>query len=89
MSAETVWLAVGFGGQCIFGTRFLVQWICSERAGRSVVPTVFWYISILGGLTLLAYALWRRDPVFIVGQAFGLFVYLRNLILLRRNARAE
>lgn len=80
---EDVWIAVGFVGQGLFASRFLVQWVCSERAQRSVIPLAFWIFSILGGLVLLSYALWRRDPVFIAGQAFGLFVYLRNLSLLR------
>lgn len=84
---DTAWLAVGFAGQALFASRFAIQWIYSERARRSIVPIAFWYISILGGATLLAYALWRRDPVFIAGQGLGLFVYLRNLSLLRSEAR--
>lgn len=87
MIGHNVWIAIGFAGQFLFASRFLVQWICSERAGQSMVPLAFWYISILGGLTLLIYALWRRDPVFILGQSFGLFVYLRNLSLLSRQLR--
>ena len=79
------WLALGFLGQACFASRFLVQWLVSERAGRSVVPRAFWYLSIAGGSIVLCYAIWRRDPVFIVGQSAGLFVYLRNLILLRRE----
>lgn len=85
MSGEQIWVAVGFAGQAVFFARFLVQWIVSERARRSVIPIAFWYLSIAGGLTLLSYAIWRRDPVFIVGQAGGLVVYLRNLALLRRE----
>ncbi|MFQ5783895.1 MAG: lipid-A-disaccharide synthase N-terminal domain-containing protein [Alphaproteobacteria bacterium] len=87
MTAEAVWVAIGLAGQGVFASRFLVQWIYSERVGKSIVPLAFWYLSILGGITLLTYALWRRDPVFIVGQSFGLFIYLRNLVLLRRQAR--
>lgn len=87
MIGQNVWIAIGLAGQFLFASRFLVQWICSERAGRSVVPQAFWYLSILGGLTLLIYALWRRDPVFILGQSFGLFVYLRNISLLSRPLR--
>ena len=79
------WLVIGFLGQACFFSRFLVQWLASERAGRSVVPRAFWYLSIAGGTIVLAYAIWRRDPVFILGQSVGLFVYLRNLILLRRE----
>ena len=81
------WLAIGFLGQVCFFSRFLVQWMVSERAGRSLVPRAFWYLSIAGGAIVLTYAIWRRDPVFIAGQSGGLFVYLRNLILLRREDR--
>lgn len=82
------WVAIGFVGQgCFFG-RFLVQWIASEREGRSVVPRAFWYMSIAGSLIVLSYAIWRRDPVFIAGQSLGLVVYTRNLVLLRRESRA-
>jgi lipid-A-disaccharide synthase-like uncharacterized protein len=81
------WLVLGFLGQAFFASRFLVQWLVSERAGRSVVPRAFWYLSIAGGAIVLCYATWRRDPVFIVGQSAGLFVYVRNLILLRREDR--
>ena len=87
MSPE-IWLAIGFLGQACFASRFLVQWLMSERAGRSVVPRAFWYLSIAGGMIVLSYAIWRRDPVFIVGQSAGLFVYLRNLTLLWREDRA-
>jgi lipid-A-disaccharide synthase-like uncharacterized protein len=79
------WLALGFLGQACFFSRFLVQWLASERAGRSVVPRAFWYLSIAGGTIVLTYAIWRRDPVFILGQSVGLFVYLRNLVLLHRE----
>ncbi|HUP01787.1 MAG TPA: lipid-A-disaccharide synthase N-terminal domain-containing protein [Gemmatimonadota bacterium] len=89
MTAEGIWILIGLLGQACFFSRFLVQWIASERIGRSVVPRGFWYFSIAGGTILLAYAIWRRDPVFILGQSVGLFVYLRNLVLLRReSARA-
>ena len=85
MTSETLWIAIGFLGQALFTSRFLVQWIASERRGESVIPPVFWWLSILGGLTLLSYALWRQDPVFILGQATGLVVYARNLILIARK----
>lgn len=78
------WIAIGFIGQILFTSRFIVQWIASERASRSLVPDAFWWLSLAGGGTLLAYAIWRRDPVFILGQAGGLVVYLRNLVLIRR-----
>jgi lipid-A-disaccharide synthase-like uncharacterized protein len=78
-----VWLGAGFGGQVLFATRFLIQWLVSEKEHRSVVPAAFWYFSLGGGLVLLVYALHLRDPVFIAGQATGVFIYLRNLMLLR------
>jgi lipid-A-disaccharide synthase-like uncharacterized protein len=86
---STFWLALGFAGQVAFSGRFIVQWIASEREGRSVVPVAFWLLSIAGSLMLLAYALHRRDPVFIVGQATGVLIYLRNLHLIRREVRRE
>ena len=85
MSADRIWLLVGFLGQALFSARFLVQWIASERARKSIVPHAFWFLSLGGGATLLSYAIYRQDPVFIVGQAAGLFIYLRNLVLIRRE----
>jgi len=79
----SLWMLVGFCGQALFSARFFVQWLASERLQRSVIPRAFWYFSLAGGLTLLAYAIHRRDPVFIVGQGLGLVVYLRNLHLMR------
>ncbi len=76
---------IGYVAQILFAMRFVVQWIASERAGRSVVPTSFWVFSIGGGLLLLGYAVYRKDPVFIMGQAFGVFVYIRNLQFLMRD----
>ncbi|HKZ07567.1 MAG TPA: lipid-A-disaccharide synthase N-terminal domain-containing protein [Methylomirabilota bacterium] len=87
MSAEHFWLTIGFLGQAFFSMRFLVQWIASEKRRESVIPVSFWFFSIGGGLTLLIYAIYRHDPVFILGQAAGLFVYLRNLYLIRRKER--
>lgn len=84
MTDPVFWLATGFLGQLLFTSRFLVQWIASERSGRSVIPDAFWWLSLAGGGTLLAYAVWRGDPVFILGQGGGLIVYLRNLALIRR-----
>ncbi|MBK5933592.1 lipid-A-disaccharide synthase-like uncharacterized protein [Rhodovulum imhoffii] len=84
---EFWWVVVGLGGQLLFTARFLVQWIASERAGRSVVPLAFWYFSIAGGAVLFAYAVYRKDPVFILGQSMGLFIYLRNLWLIREERR--
>jgi lipid-A-disaccharide synthase-like uncharacterized protein len=82
---EKIWLAIGFGAQLLFSARFLVQWIASERVGRSVVPLAFWYFSLAGGGLLLLYAIYRKDPVFIVGQASGLLIYARNLYLIYRE----
>ncbi|HYB42567.1 MAG TPA: lipid-A-disaccharide synthase N-terminal domain-containing protein [Candidatus Methylomirabilis sp.] len=87
MSAEQLWLSVGFLGQAFFSMRFLVQWLASERRKQSVIPLSFWFFSIGGGLTLLIYAIHRLDPVFILGQGAGLFVYGRNLYLIRRSQR--
>jgi lipid-A-disaccharide synthase-like uncharacterized protein len=78
-------IMIGYVAQIMFAMRFVVQWIASERAGRSVVPTAFWVFSIGGGIMLLGYAIYRKDPVFIVGQAFGVFVYLRNLQFVIRS----
>lgn len=84
--AELLWIAFGLGGQLLFTGRFLVQWIASEKAGRSTVPVAFWWFSIAGGLTLLTYAIHRGDPVFILGQSLGVFIYARNLWLIRKEA---
>jgi lipid-A-disaccharide synthase-like uncharacterized protein len=79
LEIRTFWLVFGFVGQACFFSRFLVQWIASERSKRSVVPPAFWFLSIAGGVLLLIYAAHRRDPVFILGQSVGLLVYGRNL----------
>lgn len=89
MTPDPIWLVIGFAGQALFSGRFLVQWLSSEKEGRSVVPVTFWYLSLAGGLTLLAYAIHRRDPVFIVGQATGVLIYLRNLHLIRREGQRK
>ncbi len=81
----TLWTAVGFLGQAFFSMRFIIQWIKSERTRQCVIPVAFWYFSVLGGATLLAYAIHREDPVFIVGQAGGLLIYARNLYFIHRN----
>lgn len=85
---ELIWLAIGFGAQGLFSARFLVQLIASERQRQSVVPETFWYLSLLGGVMLLAYALHRADPVIALGQLFGIVVYARNIwFLSRQNPR--
>lgn len=88
---EFTWVMIGLGGQLMFTMRFLVQWIVSERTRRSVIPVAFWYFSMAGGLVLLSYALWRRDPVFVFGQATGLVIYSRNLWLIHaeRHSHAQ
>ena len=84
---EMAWVVIGLAGQILFSGRFVVQWIASERSGRSVIPIAFWYLSIAGGMTLLAYALWRRDPVFILGQSMGVLIYSRNLYFIHKERR--
>jgi lipid-A-disaccharide synthase-like uncharacterized protein len=85
MKPETIWLSIGFFGQGLFFMRFLVQWIASEIKKRSIIPIAFWYFSFAGGLTLLAYAIYRKDPVFIIGQSTGSVIYLRNMQLIYRE----
>lgn len=92
MDNNTIWLAIGFIGQGLFSARFIVQWLKSEREKKSVFPIAFWYFSIAGGATLLAYAIHKEDPVFIVGQLTGLFIYLRNLYFViyeRKNVNSD
>jgi lipid-A-disaccharide synthase-like uncharacterized protein len=88
MSVESYWLAFGLLGQGIFSARFIVQWMVSEKKQRSVIPIVFWYLSLLGGISLLFYSIHKRDPVFILGQMSGIFIYSRNLCLVYREQRA-
>ena len=80
--SDNFWLIIGFLGQGIFASRFIVQWIYSEKKGYSAIPIVFWYLSIFGGISLLIYAISRKDPVIITGQVFGIFIYTRNLYLI-------
>ena len=86
---EIIFLFIGFTGQALFASRFIYQWIYSERRGKSSIPVGFWYLSIFGGFGLLVYAIFRKDPVIIVGQSFGIFIYLRNLYLIYRNNNNE
>jgi lipid-A-disaccharide synthase-like uncharacterized protein len=86
-TTEIVWLGIGFFGQGLFFMRWVVQWVASERSAASRVPLAFWYMSLFGGLITLAYAIYRRDPVFIAGQSVGAVVYLRNLMLIHRTGR--
>lgn len=90
MNTPPLWLVVfGFLGQAFFSARFIVQWLVSEAKGKSVIPLTFWYFSIAGGLVLLTYAILRHDPVFTLGQAAGLVVYVRNLVLISRERRRK
>jgi lipid-A-disaccharide synthase-like uncharacterized protein len=82
------WLIIGFVGQALFGARFIIQWIVSEKKGESTIPLAFWYCSIGGAIVLLTYAIYKEDPVFIVGQSLGSIVYVRNLILIDRKRKS-
>ncbi|MCF6320651.1 MAG: lipid-A-disaccharide synthase N-terminal domain-containing protein [Rhizobiaceae bacterium] len=87
-ATELTWLAVGFGAQLMFSMRFLIQWIASEKARASIVPETFWYFSFVGGAMLLVYAIYRTDPVFILGQALGLIIYSRNIYFIWINKKS-
>lgn len=84
-SVEIFFLIIGFLGQGLFASRFIFQWIYSEKKGESTIPIIFWYLSIFGGIGLLTYAIFRKDPVIIVGQTFGIFIYIRNLVLIYKT----
>lgn len=84
-SIEIVWISIGFIGQFLFASRFIVQWIVTEKNKKSTIPIQFWYLSIFGGLILLSYAIYRKDPVIITGQLFGILVYARNLYYIYKN----
>jgi lipid-A-disaccharide synthase-like uncharacterized protein len=87
ITTTNIWIAIGFIGQGMFFMRFFVQWLASEKERKSVIPQSFWYYSILGSLILLAYAIWRKDPVIILGQSTGFIIYFRNLYLINRNSK--
>jgi lipid-A-disaccharide synthase-like uncharacterized protein len=88
-TTEIIWLGIGFFGQGLFFMRWVVQWVASERSAVSRVPLPFWYMSLGGGLITLAYAIYRKDPVFIAGQSVGALVYIRNLMLIHRAPRGQ
>ncbi len=88
-AVEFWWVMFGLSGQLLFMSRFIVQWIASERVGKSVMPVAFWYFSISGGIVLFCYAVYRQDPVFILGQSMGLVIYLRNLWLIRSERKRD
>ncbi len=84
-----LWLVFGLLAQLVFTARFLVQWLASERAGRSVVPIAFWFLSIVGGTMTLVYGIQRREPVIIMGQSLSIFIYLRNVMLIFKNKSSQ
>ncbi|MDX1921006.1 MAG: lipid-A-disaccharide synthase N-terminal domain-containing protein [Candidatus Caenarcaniphilales bacterium] len=86
---DKFWLAIGFIGQIVFGSRFFIQWLCSEKEGRSYIPKVFWYLSIIGSVFLLSYAIHKKDPVFIMGQVTGSVIYIRNLFLIESGKNKQ
>lgn len=87
LDPEHIWIGIGLAGQTLFFMRFFVQWLASERLRKSVIPHAFWYFSLAGGTVLLSYAIWRQDPVFIIGQATGLLIYARNLYFIRYDGK--
>lgn len=87
--ADMLWLGIGIAGQCLFMARFIVQWIHSEKHGKSLIPVSFWYLSLFGGLIVLAYGIHKLDPVIILGQLPGAVVYTRNLMLIKRQSKPE
>lgn len=87
-TSEKIWLSLGFLAQIMFSMRFIVQWIASEKARRSIVPETFWYFSLVGGAMLFAYAIYRMDPVFMLGQGMGLVIYARNIYFIREHHRS-
>ena len=87
-TSEKIWLGIGFLAQLMFSMRFIVQWIASERARRSIVPETFWYFSVVGGAMLFAYAIYRLDPVFMLGQGMGLIIYARNIYFIRAHNKS-
>ena len=86
---ELFFLIIGFTAQGLFASRFVIQWIYSEKKGESYIPIIFWYLSIFGGIGLLIYAISRKDPVIILGQMFGIIIYARNLILIYKKKKNE
>jgi lipid-A-disaccharide synthase-like uncharacterized protein len=87
-SEPLLWVIIGFAGQAVFASRFIVQWIATERRRRSVVPVAFWYLSLAGSIVLLVYSIYRQDVVFIAGFSLNLLVYLRNLYFIHRRRAA-
>jgi lipid-A-disaccharide synthase-like uncharacterized protein len=88
-TVEIIFLLIGLFGQGLFASRFIFQWIYSEKKGESAIPVIFWYLSVFGGIGLLTYAIFRQDPVIILGQLFGIIIYVRNLILIYKKRSNE
>lgn len=88
MTIDQLWLLFGLLGQTFFSARFVIQWIMSEKEKKSIIPSAFWYLSLLGGTSLLVYAIHKEDPVFIIGQGMGLLIYLRNLYLIKAETQS-
>jgi lipid-A-disaccharide synthase-like uncharacterized protein len=86
---EILWILFGFSGQILFSLRFIIQWLASEKAKKTVIPQSFWIYSILGSIVLSTYAIYRKDPVFILGQLPSVFIYFRNILLNKRNSKQE
>jgi len=86
-TTEIIWVTIGFAGQALFSARFVIQWLKSEKLKQSIIPIEFWYFSIFGGITLLSYAIYKKDPVFICGQLFGVLVYTRNLYFIYKQPK--
>ena len=82
---DNFWITLGFIGQALFGVRFFVQWLASEKAGESVIPPAFWYVSVPAGILLTAYAVWRQDVVFATNEAICLAIFIRNVLMLRQK----
>ncbi len=85
LSAEAIWIGIGLVGQSMFFMRFFLQWLASEKAKKSVIPDIFWYFSIAGATILLSYAIYRQDPVFILGQSMGFLIYFRNIYFIKKS----
>jgi lipid-A-disaccharide synthase-like uncharacterized protein len=84
---ELLWVGIGFVGQFIFFMRFMVQWIASEKAKKSVIPVSFWYLSLSGSIIILSYAIYRKDPVFILAFSLNMLIYVRNLVLIKNEKK--
>jgi lipid-A-disaccharide synthase-like uncharacterized protein len=89
LSNQTLWITLGMIGQLLFGVRFLVQWLYSEARGQSLIPPAFWYLSVAGGVIVLSYAIHQRELVFIIGESVTLVIFLRNLIMLRKQPESD